>query len=73
MIHFLSLLVCTRPSVTYCVLSHPGFYPAGIGGDGLSRYRTDFHEIEVNRPKYSFDFYNFYPFLTDIILFSEDW
>ncbi|KAL0457967.1 UNVERIFIED_CONTAM: Wee1-like protein kinase [Sesamum latifolium] len=23
-----------------------GFYPAGIGGDGLSRYRTDFHEIE---------------------------
>ncbi|KAL0418823.1 UNVERIFIED_CONTAM: Wee1-like protein kinase [Sesamum radiatum] len=24
-----------------------GFYPAGIGGDGLSRYRTDFHEIEA--------------------------
>ncbi|KAH6808472.1 WEE1-like kinase [Perilla frutescens var. frutescens] len=23
-----------------------GFNPAGIGGDGLSRYRTDFHEIE---------------------------
>ncbi|CAA3016766.1 wee1 kinase [Olea europaea subsp. europaea] len=23
-----------------------GFCPAGIGGDGLSRYRTDFHEIE---------------------------
>ncbi|KZV32366.1 wee1-like protein kinase [Dorcoceras hygrometricum] len=23
-----------------------GFYPAGIGSDGLSRYRTDFHEIE---------------------------
>ncbi|XP_073286571.1 wee1-like protein kinase isoform X1 [Primulina huaijiensis] len=23
-----------------------GFYPAGIGGDGLSRYMTDFHEIE---------------------------
>ncbi|KAL3849781.1 hypothetical protein ACJIZ3_011663 [Penstemon smallii] len=23
-----------------------GFSPAGIGGDGLSRYRTDFHEIE---------------------------
>ncbi|CAA0825492.1 Wee1-like protein kinase [Striga hermonthica] len=23
-----------------------GFYPASIGGDGLSRYRTDFHEIE---------------------------
>ncbi|KAL7101647.1 hypothetical protein ACP275_08G067600 [Erythranthe tilingii] len=22
-----------------------GFHPAGIGGDGLSRYRTDFHEI----------------------------
>ncbi|EYU29600.1 hypothetical protein MIMGU_mgv1a024091mg, partial [Erythranthe guttata] len=22
------------------------FHPAGIGGDGLSRYRTDFHEIE---------------------------
>ncbi|XP_057776597.1 wee1-like protein kinase [Salvia miltiorrhiza] len=23
-----------------------GYYSAGIGGDGLSRYRTDFHEIE---------------------------
>ncbi|KAK4492577.1 hypothetical protein RD792_003392 [Penstemon davidsonii] len=23
-----------------------GFSPAGIGGEGLSRYRTDFHEIE---------------------------
>ncbi|KAH6796496.1 WEE1-like kinase [Perilla frutescens var. hirtella] len=27
-------------------LLHPGFNPAGIGGDGLSRHRTDFHEIE---------------------------
>lgn len=24
-----------------------GLFPATIGGDGLSRYRTDFHEIEV--------------------------
>lgn len=24
-----------------------GLFPAITGGDGLSRYRTDFHEIEV--------------------------
>uniref|UniRef100_F6HPZ2 Uncharacterized protein n=1 Tax=Vitis vinifera TaxID=29760 RepID=F6HPZ2_VITVI len=34
---------------TYKVkLQSTGFFPALIGGDSLSRYHTDFHEIEVS-------------------------
>jgi hypothetical protein len=36
------------------MLQPAGFFPALIGGDGLSRYHTDFHEIKVpvNIPKF---------------------
>ncbi|KAJ0054574.1 hypothetical protein Pint_01022 [Pistacia integerrima] len=33
-------------SCNYTILQFPGFFPAIIGGNGLSRYHTDFHEIE---------------------------
>jgi len=35
----------------FCLL-YKGFSPS-IGGNGLSRYRTDFHEIEVY-PEYNY-------------------
>lgn len=30
------------------MLKSAGLFPAITGGDGLSRYYTDFHEIEVS-------------------------
>ncbi|KAG6418764.1 hypothetical protein SASPL_120969 [Salvia splendens] len=40
---------CADADISFCNILYvlpPGYYSAGIGGDGLSRYRTDFHEIE---------------------------
>ena len=37
-----------------------GLFPAFTGGDGLSRYRADFHEIEVLCSKGDFNFHRLF-------------